>query len=55
MTKQITHQIQMVELAPQYEKIKAEVDAAVSEVIASTRYIGGPKVAAFREALYSSY
>ncbi|MEM1328201.1 MAG: DegT/DnrJ/EryC1/StrS family aminotransferase [Bacteroidota bacterium] len=51
MIKQVAQQIQMVELAPQYEKIKAEVDAAIAEVIESTRYIGGPKVAAFQQHL----
>ncbi|MEM8527030.1 MAG: DegT/DnrJ/EryC1/StrS family aminotransferase [Bacteroidota bacterium] len=41
----------MVELLPQYLRIKDEIDAAVAEVISSTRYIGGPKVKAFQEAL----
>ncbi|MEL6944595.1 MAG: DegT/DnrJ/EryC1/StrS family aminotransferase, partial [Bacteroidota bacterium] len=41
----------MVELLPQYLHIKEEIDAAVSEVIGSTRYIGGPKVKAFQESL----
>ncbi|MEN0051545.1 MAG: DegT/DnrJ/EryC1/StrS family aminotransferase, partial [Bacteroidota bacterium] len=41
----------MVELLPQYLHIKEEIDAAVAEVITSTRYIGGPKVAAFQKAL----
>ena len=41
----------MVELLPQYLKIKEEIDAAVAEVITSTRYIGGPKVKSFQDAL----
>ncbi len=49
--KKAGYNIQMVELAPQYAKIKSEVDVAIAEVIESTRYIGGPKVMAFQEAL----
>ncbi|MEM0995279.1 MAG: DegT/DnrJ/EryC1/StrS family aminotransferase [Bacteroidota bacterium] len=41
----------MVELHPQYLKIKPEIDQAIAEVVASTRYIGGPKVVAFQKAL----
>ncbi|MBK6775557.1 MAG: DegT/DnrJ/EryC1/StrS family aminotransferase [Flavobacteriales bacterium] len=37
-------QIQMVDLAGQYEKIKSDVDAAVMNVIKTTMFIGGPEV-----------
>jgi UDP-2-acetamido-2-deoxy-ribo-hexuluronate aminotransferase len=43
--------IQMVDLKTQYQGIKEEVDNAIAEVIASTQFIGGPKVNAFRENL----
>lgn len=43
--------IQMVELTPQYQAIKTEVDQAIQEVLDSTRFIGGPKVLAFQEAM----
>lgn len=36
--------IQMVDLLGQYEKIKTEVDAAMTRVIQSTQFIGGPEV-----------
>ena len=41
----------MVDLHGQYLKIKAEVDAAVAEVIDSSAYIGGPAVGRFASAL----
>lgn len=44
-------QIQMVDLKTQYEGIKAEVDRAVQEVLASTAYINGPEVKAFQSEL----
>ncbi|MFO7874584.1 MAG: DegT/DnrJ/EryC1/StrS family aminotransferase [Bacteroidales bacterium] len=43
--------IQMVDLQGQYEKIQPEVDAAVSDVIRSAKYINGPDVKEFREEL----
>jgi len=43
--------IQMVDLLGQYEKIQAEIDKAVLDVIRSTAYINGPEVTAFREEL----
>ncbi|MBT8271909.1 MAG: DegT/DnrJ/EryC1/StrS family aminotransferase [Flavobacteriaceae bacterium] len=43
--------IQMVDLKGQYEKIKAEVNASVLEVIESTAYINGPKVHEFQKQL----
>ena len=51
MTTTISQNIQMVDLKGQYEKIRPEVDQAVSEVISSTRFIGGPKVNLFKENL----
>ncbi|MEM6320966.1 MAG: DegT/DnrJ/EryC1/StrS family aminotransferase [Bacteroidota bacterium] len=41
----------MVDLQGQYQKIKAEVDAEIAEVIASSWFIKGPKVAAFERDL----
>lgn len=43
--------IQMVDLKGQYEKIKAEVDNSVLEVINSTAFINGPKVHEFQKNL----
>jgi len=43
--------IQMVDLATQYQKIKAEVDDAVLNCIASTAYINGPAVKEFKKGL----
>jgi UDP-2-acetamido-2-deoxy-ribo-hexuluronate aminotransferase len=43
--------IQMVDLIGQYEKIQAEIDKAVLDVIRSSAYINGPEVHAFREEL----
>ena len=43
--------IQMVDLHGQYLKIKAEVDAAIAEVIDSSAFIGGPAVGRFASAL----
>ena len=41
----------MVDLLGQYQKIKAEVDKAVMDVIASSAYINGPEVKAFQSEL----
>ena len=41
----------MVDLAGQYESIKAEVDAAVQEVVNSAFFINGPAVKAFQNDL----
>ena len=46
--------IHMVDLHKQYLHIKEEIDEAILRVVASTRYIGGPEVAAF-EAEFASY
>lgn len=43
--------IQMVDLKGQYEKIKPEVDAAISQVIDSCAFINGPQVKLFAEHL----
>ncbi|MDH3651003.1 MAG: DegT/DnrJ/EryC1/StrS family aminotransferase [Saprospiraceae bacterium] len=43
--------IQMVDLSRQYLKIKDEIDQAISNVLASTRYIQGPIVEAFESEL----
>jgi len=38
------HNLQMVDLKRQYNKIKPEIDAAIQSVIDSTLFIGGPQV-----------
>lgn len=43
--------IQMVDLVTQYEKIQAEIDAAVLGVIRSAAFINGPEVKAFKSEL----
>lgn len=43
--------LQMVDLKQQYQRIKPEVDAAVSEVLESSLFIGGPMVHQFSQAL----
>lgn len=45
--------IQMVDLVGQYEKIQAEVDRAVLDVIRSSAFINGPEVKAFQAELES--
>jgi len=45
--------IQMVDLKGQYQKIKAEVDAAVLEVLDSAAFINGPAVSRFQASLES--
>jgi len=45
------NKIAMVDLKGQYEKIKPEIDQAISEVINSTAFINGPAVRAFQEDL----
>ena len=44
-------QIQMVDLRGQYDRIKSEIDGAILDCIASTKFIGGPEVKAFELAL----
>lgn len=43
----------MVDLKSQYQKIKPEIDAAISEVIDSTAFINGPSVKKFQQSLES--
>lgn len=43
--------IQMVDLKGQYQKIKSEIDQAISAVINSTQFIGGPEVNSFANNL----
>ena len=45
--------IQMVDLKQQYQRIKAEVDAAVIGVLESSAFINGPQVQSFASALAS--
>ncbi len=46
-----TKKIQMVDLKGQYEKIKAEVDKGIQEVINNTAFINGPAVKEFQADL----
>jgi dTDP-4-amino-4,6-dideoxygalactose transaminase len=41
--------VPFLNLKKQYEALKGEIDAAVSEVLTSTRYVGGEQVARFEE------
>ncbi|MDX9904484.1 MAG: DegT/DnrJ/EryC1/StrS family aminotransferase [Bacteroidales bacterium] len=43
--------IEMVDLRSQYERYKADIDSAISEVISSTAFIKGPAVRHFEEEL----
>jgi UDP-2-acetamido-2-deoxy-ribo-hexuluronate aminotransferase len=43
--------IKMVDLRPQYLRIKDEIDKGIQEVLDTTMFIGGPKVNGFREQL----
>jgi dTDP-4-amino-4,6-dideoxygalactose transaminase len=43
--------IQMVDLKAQYEKLGAEIDAAMKSVLNSTAFIKGPEIKQFEEAL----
>lgn len=45
--------IQMVDLKGQYEKIKSEVDTAISKVVQSAAFINGPEVHTFQKELES--
>ncbi len=44
----------MVDLAGQYERLKHEIDGAISTVISGTRFINGPEVQKFAENLRKS-
>ena len=39
--------VPFLNLARQYENLKDEIDAALGDVLGSTRFIGGPQVAGF--------
>lgn len=43
--------IQMVDLQTQYQKIKKEIDDAISEVVSSAKFINGPAVKIFADSL----
>lgn len=43
--------IQMVDLVGQYQKIKAEVDSAMQEVVDSAYFVGGPAIKKFQSNL----
>jgi UDP-2-acetamido-2-deoxy-ribo-hexuluronate aminotransferase len=45
------HEIKMVDLQVQYEKIGPEIDAAIKSVLSSTAFIKGPDVKLFEEEL----
>ncbi len=45
------HNLQMVDLKRQYNKIKPEIDAAIQNVLDSTTFIGGPDVHSFAKEL----
>ncbi len=47
-------QIPLVDLGAQYRSIKSEVDAAISGVLETGRFIGGPELAAF-ETEFAAY
>lgn len=49
----MTH-IPLVDLGAQYRSIKGEIDAAISGVLETTRFIGGPELSAF-EAEFAAY
>lgn len=51
MSVKVSRNIQMVDLVTQYEKIKAEIDSAIQEVIQSSRFINGPVVKEFQSDL----
>jgi len=46
--------IPLVDLKAQYDTIKPEIDAAIQDILDTTRFIGGPPVADF-EAAFASY
>ena len=44
----------MVDLSGQYQKIKPQIDAAISEVMDNTAFINGPAVKRFQKHLARS-
>ncbi|NMG09275.1 DegT/DnrJ/EryC1/StrS family aminotransferase [Brasilonema sp. UFV-L1] len=51
MVQSLNHSVPAFDIKQQYNSIEAEVSAAVLEVLASGRYIGGPLVAGFEQQL----
>ena len=51
--RQYMKEIQMVDLRAQYEKLKPEIDEAITRVLESTAFIKGPDVKFFEEELQS--
>jgi dTDP-4-amino-4,6-dideoxygalactose transaminase len=49
--EKVSRKIDMVDLVGQYDKIKHEVDAAISEVINTSKFINGPEVKLFQVEL----
>ncbi len=49
--EKVIKKIQMVDLKSQYEKIKAEVDASIQNILNNTAFINGPEVKAFQAEL----
>ncbi|NJM69124.1 MAG: DegT/DnrJ/EryC1/StrS family aminotransferase [Scytonema sp. RU_4_4] len=49
MVQSLNHSVPAFDIKQQYTTIEAEVSAAVLEVLASGRYIGGPLVASFEQ------
>lgn len=47
--------VPFADLKPQYQEIKAEIDSAISNVIANTSFIGGKPVKEFEQALAKSF
>ena len=47
----VMRSIQMVDLKQQYQKIKSEIDAAISSVLESCAFINCPQVQSFATAL----
>lgn len=47
----VSRKIEMVDLVAQYERIRPEVDAAIQEVILSSKFINGPAVKEFQASL----
>ena len=47
----IMHNIPMVDLVGQYNKIKPEVDSAIQEILSKASFINGPHVKSFQENL----
>jgi len=46
--------IRLLDLAAEYQELETEIDAAVTRVLESGQYVGGPEIAAFEEE-FASY